>query len=612
MTTTIKSTGLDFDAIKNNLKTFLDNEEFSDYDFEASGLSNILDVLSYNTHFNGLIANFALNESFLGTAQLRSSLVSLSEGIGYIPDSKTAAFSVVNLTISDPVGPAQITMPAGTKFNTTVDDTSYTFQTREPAVAFNDNGLYEFYIGGSKDIKIYEGVSKNKIFLAGPYSENDVYIIPNENLDLETAEVRVYESPTSTNFITYINLNRATTLTESSTIYVLKESPNGYFELTFGNGNTLGKVPVSGNKIEVSFLSVNGSSPNGARNFTPATQLSGRDIGLVVKTTAAGGSSKESIDSIRKNAPFQYAAQNRMVTAADYSSLILRNFSSLISDIKAWGGEDHVPADYGSVYLSIKFLDSINENVKSLTKQEIVNLAQDLSVVSFNVKYSDPVETYVEVSTVFQFNPQLTSQTSTTVEQQVRTTIQSYFERVLGNFDQSFRRSNMLTAIDDTNTAILSSRAEIKMQQRLIPQVVSVDNNGEKIVSSRFDVPTTYVLTYPTRIRDPLLDEYVVISSSFVYNNKICRIQNKLGTSIIQIINLGTSTVLEDNVGQYDALQQTVTLVGFAPSSIIAGTEHIAISVLPANESAISPSRNNILLYDADASTVTAFTTNTI
>ena len=150
------------------------------------------------------------------------------------------------------------------------------------------------------------------------------------------------------------------------------------------------------------------------------------------------------------------------------------------------------------------------------------------------------------------------------------------------------------------------------MQQRLIPQVVSVDNNGEKIVSSRFDVPTTYVLTYPTRIRDPLLDEYVVISSSFVYNNKICRLQNKLGTSIIQIINLGTSTVLEDNVGQYDALQQTVTLVGFAPSSIIAGTEHIAISVLPANESAISPTRNNILLYDADASTVTAFTTNTI
>ena len=199
MATTIKSTALDFTAIKNNLKTFLaDKPEFADYNFEASGLSNILDVLAYNTHYNALTANFALNESFLGTAQLRSSLVSLAEGIGYIPDSKTSSKAIVNLSmnLSGVSGrPTIIQIASGFKFNATVDDTDYVFQTQVDLSATDDGaGIYELKTStGSEDIDIFEGTSRVKTFLASKSEENAVYVIPDELLDIETAVVRVYE-----------------------------------------------------------------------------------------------------------------------------------------------------------------------------------------------------------------------------------------------------------------------------------------------------------------------------------------------------------------------------------------------------------------------------------
>src|SRR6056300_1868295 len=212
MATTIKSTALDFQNIKNNLKTYLQQqEEFADYNFEASALNNILDVLAYNTHINALTANFALNESFLGTAQLRSSLVSLSEGIGYIPDSKKSSEARVRLSLnlsSVPDREPTISVQAGFKFNTTVDEVNYVFQTTETIIASDDGaGFYQFKtLDGEELIPIFEGVAKQKTFIAGRSDENTVYVIPDENMDINTAVVRVYESPTALSFITFNNI----------------------------------------------------------------------------------------------------------------------------------------------------------------------------------------------------------------------------------------------------------------------------------------------------------------------------------------------------------------------------------------------------------------------
>ena len=409
MTTTIRSTALDFNNIKSNLKTYLANtDEFSDYNFEASGLSNILDVLAYNTHINGLIANFALNESYLPTAQLRSSIVSLAEGIGYIPDSNTSSQAKIRITFNNSNMSNNVILPAYTKFNTTVDDVSYTFQTIEAYTAVNNgSGFYEFKTAtGSNQIPIYEGTLRSRTFLVGDYEDNPIYVIPDKTIDTDTVTVNVFESATSSAATPYQNVLNAASISANSTVYILKESPNGYYDLSFGDGTTFGVAPAAGNRIQVQYLSTNGAIANGASLFTAASTFneSGETASLSVTkwTNSIGGDKKETIESIRKNAPFQYATQNRMVTADDYASLILRNYSTLINDIVSWGGEDALQPEYGAVYVSIDFEDTVTADTIAATKLSIQDLAEQLSITSFNLRFVDPIQTFVETDTYFQ------------------------------------------------------------------------------------------------------------------------------------------------------------------------------------------------------------------
>ena len=594
-TTTIKSTALDFDAIKNNLKTFLANkDEFADYNFEASGLSNILDVLAYNTHFNGLIANFALNESFISTAQLRSSIVSLAEGIGYVPDSKTSAVSTVKLSTSlaGVAGrPSQIQIPSGFKFTSTVDEIDYVFQTQENITGTDDgNGFYEFKTANDSNIiSLFEGTAKTKTFLITQGTENAVYIIPDENLDTATAVVRVYDNPTSTSFSTFTNILNATTINELSTLYILKEAPNGFFELSFGNGTTLGRAPEAGSKVVVSYLASNGSGANTAKVFTPQTQVTvdgtGYDVTVTTQGNAVGGGERETAESIRKNAPFQYASQNRMVTHPDYSTLVLRNFSTLIKDIKTFGGEDALEPEFGVVFMSVLFNDDVPASTVATKKQEIQDLAEQLSVASFELKFTDPVKTFIEARVFFQFNPRLTTLSRNTIQDNVQAAIDTYFSDTVGKFSQSFRRSNLLTDIDAVSPAVLSSRAEIFMQRRFTPSLTKIQD---------------YKLRYPVAIAGTDDVNYRITSTAFTFKDKACIIRNKLNTNKLEVYNQEDNIVIVDNVGSYT--NDTVEIVGLQVDGVIGGGSIIKLSAKPANESAISPLRQDILEYDADLS----------
>lgn len=599
MATTIKSTALDFVNIKNNLKSFLEQKpEFADYNFETSGLSNLLDVLAYNTHINALTANFALNESFLGTAQLRSSLVSLSEGIGYIPDSKKASEAIVRLSLNlSGVGDRQpvLTIPAGLRFEATVDDVNYVFQTQETIIASDDgSGFYRFAtLDGNADISVFEGTPKTRTFIAGDNDENAIYIIPDENMDIDTAVVRVFESPTATRFTTYTNILSATTINEQSTLFILKETPNGFYELSFGNGTTLGQTPEAGYRITVEYLATNGESADNALVFEPLDRITVSETTErtpVVSTVSrsAGGGDKESVESIRKNAPFQYAAQNRMVTYADYSSLVLRNFSTLIQDIYAWGGEDNIRPEFGTVFMSIKFNDDVSENRQQITKDSVRDLAEQLAVASFDLKFTDPIITFLEVETFFQFNPRLTTLSLNTIEEQVRSVIEGYFEDTVGGFEQSFRRSNMLTLVDDISPAVLSSRAEIKMQQRLVPFI---------------NIETDYSFVYPVSIAAPDDETFRVTSSSFTFRDQTCQIRNELGSTKLQVINVSSNRAVVDNVGTYNGNAGRIDLVGLEVDGLLGGLNYITLSAVPANQSAISPEREYILQQDVPRST---------
>lgn len=599
MATTIRSTALDFANIKANLKDYLRAQsEFADYDFEASGLNNILDVLAYNTHINALVANFTLNESFLGTAQLRSSVVSLATALGYIPDTKTSARALVqvrlNLSGVDSP-PTVIQLPAYTRFSAVIDDVTYTFQTIETYSAENDgSGIYIFTDeDGNTSIPIYEGTRKTKNFLVGEFSENDVYIIPDKNLDGDTVSVNVYEVAGGSAFTPYINITEATSVNENSTLYILKEAPNEFYQLSFGANDILGRAPQAGNTIVVDYISATGAEANTATGFIPVDgiTLSGTvyPITCITISRATGGDDKESIESIRRNAPFQYATQNRMVTPEDYTSIILRNYSTLIKDIKSWGGQDNPEPKFGTVFSSILFEDDVSAEQITATKAGIVELVKQLAIISFNVEFSDPVETYVQSDVYFQINPKLTPLSVNAVQQNVRSVISNYFSQTIGGFDKSFRRSNLLSLIDDVSPAILSSRADIKLQQRITPTV---------------NARNTFTLTYPVPIRAPDDEAPVITSSSFQMSSQTVRIENKLGTTTLQIKAVGSGDIIVDNIGSYNPTQKRVNIVSFKPTALLGGLSYIKISAVPANQSAVSPTLNDILKYDEDISRV--------
>ena len=659
MATTIRSTALDFNNIKNNLKTFLANQDdFKDYNFEASGLSNILDVLAYNTHMNALIANFALNESFLGTAQLRSSMVSLAEGIGYIPDTTTAAQAKLRISFNTSTTPRDtiIALPSFSNFSTSVNNVGYLFQTIEAFYATDDGtGFYEFKTAsGSNQIPIYEGTLKTKTFLVGEYADNPVYIIPDNNIDAETAVVKVYQTSTSTAAAVYNNILNATSISAQSTVYILKEAPNGFFELSFGDGQTFGIAPSAGNRIEVQYLSTNGAGANRASLFTATNQLNSGGVSsplsIYTYTNSVGGGAKESIESIRKNAPFQYATQNRMVTAVDYSSLILRNFSTSIKDIVSWGGEDSLNPEFGAVYVSILFDNDITDSTKNSIKLDILDLAAQLSVVSFNLRFADPVATYIELDTYFQYNPKLSDLTLNAIQDNVKSKINSYFDINTGGFKQSFRRSNMLSGIDDVSVAVLSSRAEVRMQQRFTPTTpnlisiinqLALGNITESqinkvvyfIVRKQYNEAANYMinnnlskdnltatrttlssvansisqqLRFPVAIANPDDINYVINSNNFTYNGINCALRNKLNSNTLQIVNAGGTEIIVDNIGNYVPNTGVVTINFFNPSNVTGGDTQIKLSAVPANQSAVAPTRNDYLLYDPNRSTTTA------
>jgi len=596
MATSIQSTRLDFDNIKNSLKTyFAQQSEFTDYDFEASGLSNILDVLAYNTHYNALTANFALNESFLNTAQLRSSVISHAATLGYEPRSVTTSSTSVSLSLNlagVSGRPSVITLPAFTEFTSKVGDNTFSFRTLIDYLATDDGtGLYKFLNEeGTEGIPLYEGQKYTKTFYVGEVGERQLYVIPDDTMDTSTATVKVYDTVSSSAFTTYSRLSEAISITSESTLYQIAEAPNGFYELNFGDGVSFGRAPPTGGKITVEYLSTSGTDANGAFLFTPASNISvaGGAYTLAVSTLASsnGGAPKQSIESIRANAPIAFAAQQRLVTAEDYKAIILKRFSA-VTDCAAWGGEDNIPANYGNTYVSLVFADGYTEAQKQVVKDNIRNnLTNNLSVISIDTVFSDPVTTYLQLSTTFNFNPALTGTTVKATENSVSNTTKTYFETNLKKFGGTFRRSNLLAEIDNISPAILNSATEIKLQQRFVPTL---------------NVSTSYELVYPVRLAAADDVNVIVETSTFIFNNRICSIKNKLNTTTLQIVNSGAGIEV-DNIGSYDPQTGIVSLTGFNPTSITAGVNYLKVTAIPANSSTIVPLRNYILDFDEEPS----------
>jgi hypothetical protein len=453
---------LDFDSIKANLKTFLQGQsEFSDYDFEGSGLSVLLDVLAYNTHYNGVYTNLAVNEVFLDSASKRASVVSLAKMLGYVPRSAKCARAVVNATITAPTSsPGTVTLPANQAFNTSIDGVSYTFYNRSAVTtARNTAGNYVF-----SNLPIVEGTPLQYKYTVAAGVR---YIIPNANMDIDTLTVRVQENANADFFQVYTRAESLTDASSTTKVYFIKEIDDGLYEISFGDG-VLGQQLNNGNVITLDYFVSGLEAANTAGNFTyGGTSLLGSGLSVTTVSRAMGGASPEDINSIKYNAPRMYAAQNRAVTPDDYKAIILSQFPEA-SSVSVWGGEDNDPPIYGKTFICVKPRDA--SKLTNLQKEFIVNnILQQRNIVSITPEIIDPEYFNIKVTSFVYYNPRETTKTPTQIETIVKDAILNYNATELERFDGVLRFSKLSRIIDSADPAITNNTSRIMVRRQFAP-----------------------------------------------------------------------------------------------------------------------------------------------
>ena len=461
----LQVTELDFDQIKTNLKNFLRNQaEFADFDFEGSGMSVLLDLLSYNTHYLGFNANMLANEMFLDSAALRSSVVSLSKMLGYTPASAIAPEADITVVLANATG-ASVTMPAGTKFTTTVGDTQYTYVTNSDKVITPQDGVYTF-----SNVKIYEGTRITFQYTADSNNEDQKFIVPNSNADITTLKVDVQNSSSDTTQFTYTKATSLTGVAPDSRVYFTQEVEDGKFEVYFGDG-AVGKKIQDGNIVKLTYIVTNKTLSNGANSFSLSGTIAGFSAQTItVNSKSAGGAEPESIASVKINAPLQYSSQDRAVTVADYKTLVKQIYPAA-NAIQVWGGEDNSTPQYGKVFISVKLADG--SNLTSVDKTDIETQLGQYAVASVRPTLVDPETTFIVLNTNFKYNSNLTTKDSTTLASEVSTALSNYSLDTLNNFVGVFRYSVASGVIDDTDPSIVSNITTVKVYQKFTPLVSS-------------------------------------------------------------------------------------------------------------------------------------------
>ena len=585
-------TQLDFDNIKSNLKTYLKGQsEFTDYDFEGSGMTVLLDTLAYNTHYNAFMANMAANEMFLDTAVKRNSVTSHAKALGYTPTSAKAAVAYVDVTVND-ANTASITMPAGYAFSTTINGIVYQFVNTTARTLQPTDGIYVY-----SNIPIYEGTWVTTNYTVDVSDADQLFILNNDNVDISTLLVQIQTSESDTTLTTFTKANNLIEVTSTSNVYFVQETLEGEWEVYFGDG-VLGTALVDGNIVQLSYVVTNGTAANGAQTFTAGTSISGfSNINVGLQTAAADGAIPEEIETIKYNAPFSYAAQNRTVTASDYKAIVPQLYSN-VKAIAVWGGEYNSPAVYGKVYLSI--LPKTGTVLTTATKASIVSLLQDYNVVSVTPEVIDLEITKVVPTVNFKYDQNATAKTTEALASLITTAISNYSSSTLEKFESVFRYSVFTTLIDEADSAVLNNITDIKISKTFKPTLASAlkytisfsnklyhpysgyaaDTTGTTaggILSS-----TGFTITGDTNtyyLEDDgvgVVNAYYISGASKVYltSGSVGTIDYTTGDIVLTKINVGT-------VGQVDGIDST----------------SIRLTVKPASNDVV-PVRNQILQID--------------
>jgi hypothetical protein len=464
----LKVTELDFDDIKTNLKNFLKQQsEFQDYDFEGSGLSVLLDVLAYNTHYNAYYINMIANESFLDTALLRNSVVSHAKKLGYTPRSVSSAMAIIDLIVnSGNSAPGFLTLPKGYIFlSDEVNNRSYSFVTLEDRSVAKSGNNFIF-----TSVPIYEGTLASYSYVhVQATNPTQTFILPDPNIDTETLTVSVQPSTTNNDITIFNTATDLLTQTSDAEIYFLQEATDGKYQVYFGD-DVFGKKLADGSLVTFQYLISSADAPNSANNFVATSAVSGYSNMVVnSRVKASGGAQRESIEDIKFAAPLQILSQNRAVTKNDYIRLIQQKYPSFEA-VNVWGGEENDPPVYGRVFVAAKprLGFEVTDTVKNFVETEIL---KPISILTVTPEMVDVDYNFLKVEVDLVYDRNKTTMTESDMKNSLRNLILGFCNNNLNKFDTFFNYSGLESTIQNYNKSIISNEVELLVGKKFRPDL---------------------------------------------------------------------------------------------------------------------------------------------
>ena len=608
-------TELDFDQIKSNLKAFLKSQtEFSDYNFEGSSFAVLIDLLAYNTHYNGVLASMLANESFLDSAVKRESVASLAKAIGYTPRSNRSPTGKVNLTITPASGytSTNLTLPRGTTFTSSFDGVTYQFYPKEDVTVSKsvvDNvGVFVF-----NDLELKEGIRVTNQFTVETANPQGPYVIPNKRIDTSTIRVRVQTSLSDTTLTTWNVVDKFLDIKSDTKAWWLEEGADGLYQLRFGDG-VIGQKLTVDNLIIIDYIASKGSEGNGCKSWSMSSTVTGTGETNTITTVAnaSSGAAKESIDSIRFNAPRVNATRDRAVTSKDYQSLILASNSN-IQSVAVWGGEKNDPPIYGKVFISLNPVSGY-----SITTQDQDNILNSIinpkTPVAIQPEFVDPEFVHIGLKVNAIYDPKVTTLSQGQIKSAINSSINEYFDENLNKLNKSFYISRVHDLIVSDSASLISVNVEPYLQKRL-----DLTLNSPFAYEAKFNTKVQ-----PRELKSSYFDVELSSNTHKVYLNdtpaSTVVAPNYSGTGIVNFVDTdGTTIVGEAGTIDYDS--GTVSLNSMIIKSLYGTDKKLKIRIKPhdsykdittdalirtsdTSTAAVvaKPSRNTVLTLDDSAS----------
>lgn len=575
----LKITELDFEAIKKNYKQFLKSQnEFTDYDFDASGMNVILDILAYNTHYNAFYLNSAVNETFLATANSRANIVKSAQSLNYLPKSKTAATTYVDLEITIPESTlinvfgstnyGVVQLGRNTRFTSTIDNTKYVFVNPE-AVTLNQVGTETFT---AQRVELRQGIPNTFRYVVDVDDDFQRFIIQNENVDTNTLEVSS-QAPNlvdQTRF-TYHKQVNLQDIGPSTPIYFIIENAAGLYEVEFGDGN-YGYKPVNNEEVFLEYLVTSGKSANGASTFSGSSNivLSGNEINNATVTItsaerAFGGADRETTESVRFNAPKYFQSQDRAIINNDYAALVRNRFPS-IESVNVWGGEQNNPPRFGRVFITAKPYGSLY--FTETEKQAISNAISEKMVSAVRPVIVDAKYTFIELSIDVKYDSKRTLKRASDIKNEIVSRILQFSQENLEKFRTEFYTSRFTQLVNETNEAIETNNTTVRLKKEFTPEV---------------NVARSYTFYFQNEIEYPYRGYRGSINSSpFTYSGfDECYINQRPDgkLTIVSQPTGGVETTVVENAGEVDYGTGTIVLNSFVPQSF--SGDFVSIYVTP-------------------------------